>query len=260
MKRFSILSFTILCLTTLVCLPITAAAAAANSEFNLAAIAAFDEHNLIHAKEMFKQSLEQNGSDVIALQYLGKIALNQGELDDAEEYIEAAQILAPINAEIHFDLAQIMGSQAQDASIFSVTGYIRKSLEGYKKAAQLEPEMISYRQGLMGFYLAAPGIVGGDKELAMVEAKAIAELDQMMGIVAIANVYQATGLHQKLKELYENAQESFPDNPRIIFSRGMYHQSQEKFDLAITDFRNIQTMKASDQQDLSLFSSISTCP
>ncbi len=109
MKRFSILSFTILCLTTLICLPITAAAAAANSKFNLAAIAAFDEH-------------------------------------------------------------------------------------------------------------------------------------------------------QKLKVLYENAQERFPDNPRIIFSRGMYYQSQEKFDLAITDFRNIQTMKASDQQDLSLFSSISTCP
>jgi len=64
---------------------------AANSEFNLAAIAAFDEHNLTRAKEMFKQSLEQNGNDVIALQYLGKIALNQGELDDAEEY-EAAPV------------------------------------------------------------------------------------------------------------------------------------------------------------------------
>jgi len=223
---------------------------------NPSGIAAFDNNDLISAKKLFHQSIEQNNKDAVALQYLGKIALAEGELDDAEEYIEKAQKLSPKDAEVQFDTARIMGAQAQDASIFSAAGYASKSLEAFKKAAQLEPDSVKYRRGLMNFYLQAPGIVGGDDKLAMDEALAISELNPIEGFVALASVYQNTKEEQKLQLLYQSAEKEFPNSAQIAYSRGMYYQSLEKFELAIADFRNVQTMQAENEEDVSIFAAL----
>lgn len=233
-----------------------------SSIFSLLALAsqpgieAFKNNQIKAAKEIFKQSLKNNDKNTIALQYLAKIALNQGELDDAEEYIEDAQELAPSNASIHFDAARIMGAQAQDSSIFSAPGYASDALKAFKKAAQLEPETIQYRQGLMSFYLQAPGFLGGDNKLAMAEAKAIAKLDEVQGFIALANVYQSTDEDEKLKSHYASADIKYASNANIIYNRGLYYQSQQDFTKAVTDFQHVQRLKPIDQDDQSIFAAL----
>ena len=200
-----------------------------------AGIEAYDNDNLTKAKEIFNQSLNKNEKDPVALHYLGKIALSEGEFDDAEEYIEKAQEYAPNDATVYFDTALIMGAQAQDSSIFSAPGYAKDALKAFKKAAELEPQTLKYRQGLMSFYLQAPGFLGGDEDLAMDEAKAIAQIDGAAGFIALANVYQSTDEEEQLKAHYALADENFADNASIYYSRGMYYQSQEDFAKAVSD-------------------------
>ncbi len=217
-------------------------------------IDAYENENLNKAKDIFIQSLEKNDKDAIALHYLGKIALTQGELDDAEDYIEKAQKYAPNNAAVFFDSGRIMGAQAQDSSMFSAPGYAKDSLKGFKKAAELEPSTVKYREGLMSFYLQAPGFLGGDKKLALIEANAIAHLDEVKGFVALANVYQSTDADKKLDAHYASAETKFADNASILFSRGMYYQSEEKFDIAVADFQKVLTLKPANDNDHSIFS------
>ncbi len=221
-----------------------------------AGIIAFEQNDLAEAKNQFKQDLAKDNKDVIALHYLAKIALRERGLDDAEEYIENAQQLSPMNAEIQFDAGHIMGAQAMDSSIFSAPGYARKTLKAFKKAAELEPETLRYRQQLMSFYLQAPGLLGGDEELAMVEAKAIAEIDEVQGFLAMASIYQNSDEYDKLETLYASAQQKFPNNAHIFFHRGKYYQSQEKFNLAIADFKEVQTLKAENEEDFILYTAL----
>ena len=192
----------------------------------------------------------------MALHYLGKISLNKGELDDAEEYIEKAQKLSPQDAAVFFDAARIMGAQAQDASIFSAPGYAKDALKAFKKAAELEPETLMYRQGLMTFYLQAPGFLGGDEDLAMVEAEAIAGIDAAAGFVALASVYQTGDKKKKVEAHYATAEEKFPDNAKVFYSRGRYFQSQEDFTKAIADFKKVQTLKPENEEDQTIFAAL----
>lgn len=104
----------------------------------------------------------------------------------------------------------------------------------------------------MEFYLGAPGIVGGDDDLALVEATAIGKLSKTRGFLALAKVYQNTDEEEKLKALYVSAEQQHPDNAAILFNRGMYHQSQKKFGLAVADFQQVQGLKPEDDKDTSL--------
>ena len=210
-------------------------------------IEAFEQQDFTVAKQQFTQRLSLNTQDAVALQYLAKIALQQQEFDDAEEYIEQALKFAANQAEIHFDAALIMAAQAQNSSIFSAPGYAKKSLNGFKMAVQLAPSNLQYRQGLMTFYLAAPGIVGGD------EALAIEKIDPVAGVLALADVYRNTDQTKELKQLFSDADKRFPNNAAILFKRVMYYQAEKQFDLAVNDFKKIQTIVPKDQNDITAF-------
>lgn len=213
------------------------------------AIKAYENQELANAKMLFNQSLDNNKNDSTALHYLAKIALNESELDEAEEYIEKAKELSPENARIHFDAARIMGAQAQDSSMFSAPGYAKNALKSFKRAAELEPETIDYRRGLMSFYLQAPGFLGGDEKLAMQEANAIEKLDPVKGFMALANVYQSTGASGLLEQHYSSVDGKLADNANVLFSRGLYYQTLEEYGKALADFRKIQTLERASEED-----------
>ncbi len=219
---------------------------------NSDAVDAFELKNFAVAKDLFTESLKENDKDATAIQYLGKIALHEGEFDDAEEYIEKAQKLAPEDASIQFDAARIMGAQAQDSSIFSAPGYAEKSLNAFKKAATLKPDEIKYRRGLMEFYLFAPGFVGGDEELALVEAEAINKLDEVKGFVALVAVYQKTEDTKKIEALFKEIESKFSKSPSVFLQRGFYYQSLEQYDKALLDFKIASKMKPEDEEDSSV--------
>ena len=111
------------------------------------------------------------------------------DIDDAEEKIEEALELAPQRADVHFLCGQVMGIQASQ-SIFSALSYAGKSLDCFKQAATLEPQNTDYKFGLMMFYLGAPGIAGGDTELAWQLVNDIAALDEQAGMRAKLNYYR----------------------------------------------------------------------
>lgn len=215
-------------------------------------ITAFEQNKLAKAKSLFEKELAEDRNDAIALHYLGKIALREWELDEAEDYIEKAQKLMPLNAEVQFDVARIMGEQAGASSIFSASSYLKKTINALKKAIELEPITLSYRQRLMQIYLLAPGFMGGDEELAKVEAKAIAEIDEVQGLLAVARIYQHEDENDKLEVLYTSALQNFPNNAHIFLHQGKYYQSQEKFDLAMFCFKKVLTLQQKNEQDTTL--------
>ncbi len=82
----------------------------------------------------------------------------------------------------------IYANMAMRASVFSAPGLASKSLEHYQGAQQLAPGDMEIAKALFGFYLHAPGIVGGDENKAREVALNIAAISPLEGQLALLDV------------------------------------------------------------------------
>jgi len=107
---------------------------------------------------------------------------------------------------------QIYVTQAGEANVFSRLGLAKKGLAAFERAVELAPNSVDARFGLMQYHLQAPGIAGGDKEVAREQAEAIAALDPVQGHLAAAAVARAEGDAPTALEAYRYAIEADPAN------------------------------------------------
>lgn len=184
--------------------------------------------------------------NVQALIALAKIHI-QTDLDEAEEWIEKAVKLDANNAEAHFQRGVIMGSQAS-TSIFSALGYAKKSLKSFTRATELAPKEVKYLVGLLQFHVSAPGIAGGDLDVAKRLADQITEIDAKEGLRAQMELAQANEDEAKFTALYHQSQEQYPDSPEFSFMAGLALQSQEDYERAFTVFAQAVDAKDNDEE------------
>ncbi|MDX1676955.1 hypothetical protein [Arsukibacterium sp.] len=157
------------------------------------------------------------------------------DLDLAEKLIGKALALYPENAEVQFICGRIMGQQAGDA-IFSALSYAKKSLRCLKHAVALQPDNTDYRRGLMSFYLNAPGIAGGDKQLAWQEVEQIALSDALQGKLAELSFYRQTEQQQKYRKLLAQCRSDYPGQAEFHYRHGLLLQQEQQFAPAFDAF------------------------
>tara|TARA_R110002126_G_scaffold161549_11_gene309403 strand:- start:3821 stop:4678 length:858 start_codon:yes stop_codon:yes gene_type:complete len=169
-------------------------------------------------------------------------------LDLAEKYIKQALALAPDNAEVHFICGRIMGQQAENA-IFSALSYAKKSLTCLEQAVKLQPDNTGYRRGLMSFYLGAPGIAGGDEELAWQQVEHITIIDALQGSLAKLNFYRQTEQQDQYRQLLEQSRISYPAHAEFHYRHGLLLQEEKQYSEAFVAFTSA-TQAAKDNADV----------
>ncbi|MDP5134598.1 hypothetical protein ORJ04_01370 [Rheinheimera baltica] len=165
------------------------------------------------------------------------------DLDLAEKYIKQALVSAPDNPEVHFICGRIMGQQAENA-IFSALSYAKKSLTCLEQAVSMQPENTGYRRGLMSFYLGAPGIAGGDEDLAWQQVEQITKLNALQGALAKLNFYRQTEQQDQYRQLLEQSRISYPGLAEFHYRHGLLLQEQKQFSQAFSAF--VAATKAAD--------------
>jgi len=173
---------------------------------------------------------------------LAKISIKNGELDDAEDYIEAAVRLNPKDSETQFFYGKIMGLQAKASNIFRKMGYAKKLHKGFKAAVEISPNNIEYRRSLITFHLIAPSIIGGDKSEALKQAFAIEKLDGLAGSCALLQVYAQLEKYEELDSVFNDAVNRYPHEPELFYHRGLIFQKDEKYQDALTNFNKAAVM------------------
>ena len=200
------------------------------------------------AKVLFEAELKEPHINPVASSWLARIAWQDKDFDIAEKLANKAVKKLPESAEIQSNYGIIMANLAQTSSVFSKFGYAKKTLSGFSKAVSIEPENIIYRQNLMAYHLAAPGIAGGDKEIALEQANAINELDIKQGLQALLSVYMATENEAAIQALFAGMTEEQKQDPDILLTYGLYQQTTEKYDQALIQFQHAITY-ATDQEE-----------
>ena len=113
------------------------------------------------------------------------------EADDVERAVEAAERgvkALPADARAWLWAGRAYGNMALEASIFTKAKWAGRTRDAWERAVALDPGYLDAHLDLLGFYLAAPSLVGGGEDKARAQAGTIAALDASMGKYAQASL------------------------------------------------------------------------
>jgi len=125
---------------------------------------------------------------------------------------EKAVRAEPDVAIYHFWFGRASGEQASRANPLRQPGLARRTKGEFERAVALDPNYVQPREGLLRYYLAAPGFLGGSIDKARLQAVEIAKLDPYRGGMAHANVAFAAKDTAGLIRAHEGLVAQFPDS------------------------------------------------
>jgi tetratricopeptide (TPR) repeat protein len=138
----------------------------------------------------------------------------------------------PNEAIYHFWFGRATGEQAQRANPLRQPGLARRTKGEFEKAAALDSNYLPAREGLLQYYLAAPGFLGGSIDQARVQAAAIARLNPYRGGIAHANVAFAAKDTAGLIRAHEGLVAAFPDSATPHSVLYNVHMARKQWPLA----------------------------
>ena len=120
-----------------------------------------------------QQRISANKNDAEAFNLLSRAHYAMNNYDESIRAGERAVALAPSNADYHLWLGRAYGRKAENSSWFTAASLARKMRDEFERSVQLNGDNVDARTDLAEFYIEAPGIVGGGKDKAEVQAKTI---------------------------------------------------------------------------------------
>jgi hypothetical protein len=193
---------------------------AALSSFPLLA-SDLSSYDLLLEQDKFRQLQQQLGKtsnlpdkELWALQLKTMLGLRQSE--QAEQLANQALKAYPKDAELLRLAALNQFNLAQESSIFSAGSYAKAGLALLKQAMAADPADLETQQTLIGFYLQAPAIAGGDTEEAKRLAKTMAEKHQPEGTLAGINVLMDDDKLPQAIQLAEQQLQQYPKHPALL--------------------------------------------
>lgn len=193
---------------------------AALSCFSLSA-SELSSYDLLLEQDKFRQLQQQlrqanNVSDkeLWVLQLKAMLGLRQSE--QAEQLAYQALKAYPQDAELLRLAALNQFNLAQESSIFSAGSYAKAGLALLKQAMAADPADLDTQHTLIGFYLQAPAIAGGDTEEAKRLAKVMTEKHQPEGTIATIDVLLDDDELTEAIKLAELQLQQYPKHPDLL--------------------------------------------
>lgn len=152
----------------------------------------------------------------------GRAQADSGKADEAVKTFERAVKLNPQSAEGHMRLGSALGSVAQKVSLIRQPFVAKRIKAEFERAVELDPTLLAPREGLLQFYLRAPGIMGGSEAKAREQAIAIARLNPLRGHFAAATIANVTKDASGADKAYRAAASEFPDSLNAVTTYANY--------------------------------------
>jgi tetratricopeptide (TPR) repeat protein len=173
------------------------------------------------AVKILQDAVAKNPRDGEVLFLLAKSHFELRQFDAAVANAERAVAVAPENSIYHEWLGRSFGEKASKSSWFSALSLARKAQQEFETAVRLNPKNYSAFQALIEFDCAAPGIVGGGEDKALLKIEQLAAMDEAEG-------HYAAGNCRRQKKDYSAADVEFDKalvnakSPELIFDIGDY--------------------------------------
>lgn len=155
------------------------------------------------------------------------------KLEQAESLAEKAIKQFPNDADLHRIAANVKFSLAQQASIFSAPGLAKDGLAFLEQAYKLNAKDEKTLSTLVGFYANAPGIVGGDEELAMEIADKWQQHNPVAGGLAKINLLRKDEQNEQADKLLDKLVSEHPLSADINATLARKAAKNKEYPLAL---------------------------
>ncbi len=180
--------------------------------------------------------------------YLGRIAFNQKEFDDAQDYFEEAVVVNDKVADYHNWLGNTYGTIARDANMIKQGILAPKMKRAWEKAVELDTKNIDARTSLIQYYLQAPGFMGGSVEKAKEVAKQILKLNPAEGHRQMGNILLS---EKKPNEAEKEFLEMAKADPTYANGLANFYTNQKQYDKAFALFE--EALKKTPEDYVSIY-------
>lgn len=173
------------------------------------------------------------------------------QTEAAAEFLQQAHKSFPKDADFLQLAAMNQFTLAQQASIFSAAGHAKDGLALLKQAVSLAPEDADLQLNLIGFYLQAPGIAGGDEDEAKRLAQALAGKDPVAGPLAQAMVLNNDEKTDEALKVIDEAIKQQPQQARLLAQKAVLLLSKKQMAEAAALYQQAAQLAEKPQQKYS---------
>ncbi len=192
------------------------------------AVKLFEEKQYDAAKKLFESIQKSDPTYAESNYYLGLIAIQQKEMEKAEQFMKKAVSVNGQVAKYHLGLVNLYGQLVMAAKPAKQATYAAKIKSHMESAVRLDPKDINTRFLLIGFYAMAPKILGGDKEKARKTADEIMNINRAEGFRALGTVAQAEEQFADAEIHLKRALSLAPDSLKHYQGLAAFYQSRAK--------------------------------
>ena len=182
---------------------------------------AYELSDYDRAVNVLQNAAAKNPRNAEVLLLLARSYFELRQFDAAIANATKAVAVSPENSLYHEWLGRAFGEKASRSSWFSALSLARKTQQEFETAVRLNPKNYSAFQALIEFDCAAPGIVGGGEDKALLKIEQLAAMDESEG-------HYAAGNCRRQKKDYLAAEAEFDKalvnakSPELIFDIGDY--------------------------------------
>jgi tetratricopeptide (TPR) repeat protein len=231
---------------TLALLLISCTLFAQSSKIN-SAKALFEAKNFSEAKKILISIREEQTDFAASRYYLGRIAFDEKQYEDAADYFEEATEANSKEADYFNWLGNALGIIARDANPFRQGLLAPKMKSAWESAVALDPKNLDARRSLIEYYTQAPGFMGGSFEKAHDVALQIKKLDAAEGYLASGRIYMK---EEKFVEAEKEFLAMAKAKPDYVGGLANFYVSRKQYDkafaiyeeLSLKDPQNMQTV------------------
>lgn len=150
----------------------------------------YDQKKIAEAVALLETVKEEQPGYAAAQYYLGRIAFDKKEFDDAADFFEeATEAKDGQRSEYYTFLGDSYGSIAQDANVIRQGLLAPKMKNAWEKAITLDAKNLDARYSLISFYTQAPSLMGGSMDKAKEMARQIMAINPAQGHRSLGNLY-----------------------------------------------------------------------
>jgi len=201
---------------------------------------------LSEARTAYEGLLKQNERDAVVHYKLGMLLLarvfEEGE-DEAVAHMERAVDLDKQNADYYYGLGAAYGVKAQRSGMIKQAFLAPKAKKAFLRAIELNNQHIPARIGLIQYYLMAPGIMGGDEELAARHIDTLVLQDEVVGRTFRARMLEREKKVTEAEKELKTALDHHPQSERAWRSLGSFYLRTGKPDDALRSFQSYAALR-----------------
>lgn len=211
----------------------------------------YDQKKTAEAVALLESVKEDQPGYAAAQFYLGRIAFDKREFDDAADFFEeATEAKDGQRSEYYTFLGDSYGSIAQDANVIKQGFLAPKMKNAWEKAIALDAKNLDARYSLISFYTQAPSLMGGSMDKAKEMAKQIMAINPAHGHRSLGNLYvREKNLVAAEKEYLEMAKL----DPTLAPTLGNFYVNQKMFDKSFAFFDDALKKNSQDMSSVYQF-------